>query len=176
MAKLNRLIKGQDVAFDTHQAGDGQSIHWQDLHLEKRLHGRRGKLKFPLFGGQQPSKPRNMSNDDYKAIVSEVKKALKGNNDLVSDLAETIVDVIKRFSNNSATLEHAIEAANKLAESFNLGKRFSDEIHTRFGSISNYTSLHIDPRDHLIYEISQSKEGVTIETPKFYPKKKRRLI
>jgi hypothetical protein len=35
MAKLNRLMKGQDLAFDTHQAGDRQSVNWLALHMEK---------------------------------------------------------------------------------------------------------------------------------------------
>jgi hypothetical protein len=53
--ELRQLIKGQNVTFDTHQAGDSQNVHVKHLHLEKRLHGGRGKARFPLFGDIKPS-------------------------------------------------------------------------------------------------------------------------
>jgi hypothetical protein len=53
MATLKRLINGQDIAFDTHQAGT-QHIRHRDLHLEKRLHSG-GKIRYPMFGNRGSS-------------------------------------------------------------------------------------------------------------------------
>ena len=167
MAKLNRLIKGQDLAFDTHQAGDGQPVNWKDLHMEKRLHGNRGKLKFPLFGGQKPSKPKNMSNVDYNNTISEVRKELKKNPSRVKELADTISSQVKKFVSKEVTLEHAVEAADKIAEAFDLDKTFNKSVVSKFGNIMKLSSYHIDRKDGLMYMISQTEKKTVVETARF---------
>ena len=123
MAKLGGLINGQDVAFDTHQAGDGQSTNWEKLHLEKRLHNKRGKARFPLLGKEQPSKS-GMDQREFSRVTREVKKVLKKNEDLVIDLAKIIVEQLQRFSSGEATIEDARAAAKKIANVFDLDEEF----------------------------------------------------
>jgi hypothetical protein len=163
MAKLNRLIKGQDLAFDTHQAGDGQSVHWPALHMEKRLHGGRGKLKFPLVGGFLPSKPKRMSDDDYFSILKEVTKALKKNDRLVRELVDTVIGELNRWSNGDATVGTAIEAANKIAKYFALGESLDQVVAERLGVISSVKTIHRDEKDKLLYEVIQSKKSVVVQ-------------
>lgn len=163
MAKLNRLIKGQDLHFDTHQAGDGQSVNWPALHMEKRLHGGRGKLKFPLLGGFLPSKPKRMSDDDYFSILKEVTKALKKNDRLVRELADTVIGELNRWSSGDATVAAAIEASNKIAKYFDLGDSFEEVVSEKLGVLSLVKTIHKDEKDKLLYEILQSKKSVVVQ-------------
>lgn len=164
MAKLNRLIKGQDVVFDTHQAGDGQNINLSALHMEKRLHGGRGKLRFPLLGGSNPSKPEKMSKADYNSIIQEVTRALKKNDRLVRELAETVIDELNRWGSGQATVGNAVEAANKIAGYFALGESFEKSVAKKLGGISSVKTLHKDAKDRLLYEVIQSATEVVVQT------------
>lgn len=174
MTKLNRLIKGQDLAFDTHQAGDGQPINWRDLHMEKRLHGGRGKLKFPLFGGQEPSKPQKMSKEDYQSTISEVRRVLRKNSSLVSNLAETITDQIKKFSSQNVTIEQAEEAANKIAATFGLDNYFVEDVVSKFRISNKYSNYYIDKSDNLLYQVSISRKEVEVSAARLHIKKQKR--
>lgn len=169
MAKLNRLIKGQDLAFDTHQAGDGQSANWSALHMEKRLHGGRGKLRFPLVGGFTPSKPKRMSDDDYYSILKEVTKALRKNDRLVRDLVDTVIGELNRWSSGDATVGTAIEAANKIAKYFDLGESLDQVIAEKLGVITSLKTLHKDDKDKLLYEILQSDRNIIVQTARGLP-------
>lgn len=163
MAKLNRLIKGQDLKFDTHQAGDAQSVNWPALHMEKQLHGGRGKIKFPLLGGFLPSKPKRMSDDDYFSILKEVAKALKKNDRLVHALVDTVLGELNRWSSGDATIGNAIEAANKIAKYFNLGESLDHVVSEKLGVIASIKTLHRDEKDKLLYEIFQSDKSVVVQ-------------
>lgn len=171
MAKLNRLIKGQDLVFDTHQAGDSQSVNWKDLHMEKRLHGKRGKLKFPLLGGQEPTKPKNMNNEDYKSTIREVKKALKKNPQLVADLAETITDEMRRFIAQEVTIDQAREAANKIASAFDLDEYFIETVESKLENLIKYSSYHLDNKDGLAYQVSISGKTTEVSAARLPIKK-----
>jgi hypothetical protein len=174
MAKLNRLIKGQDLAFDTHQAGDGQPVNWKDLHMEKRLHGGRGKLRFPLFGGQNPKKPRNMNSEDYESTIREVKAALKKNADLVEKLSETITEKMKKFSSQDVTAEQVREAANKIASAFDLDESFIENVVSKFGRLTEYSSYHLDKKDFLLYQVSISSKATEVKAARLRLNKMKR--
>jgi hypothetical protein len=169
MTKLNRLIKGQDLAFDTHQAGDGQCANWPALHMEKRLHGGRGKLRFPLVGGFTPSKPKRMSDDDYFSILKEVTKALRKNDHLVRDFVDTVIGELNRWSSGEATVGTAIEAANKIAKYFDLGESLDQVVSQKLGVISSLKTLHKDEKDKLLYEIFQSDKNVIVQAARGLP-------
>jgi hypothetical protein len=164
MAKLNRLIKGQDLHFDTHQAGDGQSVNWPALHMEKRLHGGSAKLKFPLLGGFLPSKRKRMSDDDYFSILKEVTKPLKKNDPLVRELADTLIGELNRWSSGDATVGAAIEASNKIAKYFDLSESFDEVVVERLGVLSSVKTMHRDEKDKLLCEILQSEKSVVVQT------------
>jgi hypothetical protein len=166
MAKLSRLIQGQDVYFDTHQAGDRQQANWENLHLEKRLH-RGGKIRFHFFGDRDPMSSERVSEKDSARVVSEVRKTLRKNVQLTEQLAETIVTQLNRFRGGDVTLEQAQEAARNIARAFDLGEEFvaSAVIHAK-AQISRFATLHPGKRPGTVVEVVQTAERVTIQRPK----------
>lgn len=165
MAKLSRLIQGQNIAFDTHQAGDRQEVKWKDLHLEKRLHGG-GKIRFPLFGDISPSSSEGVSDDKFSKVVSEVKRTLRRNQNLQQQLAESIVSQIYRFKSGEVTVADAQEAANKIADAFDLGKYFiSATLQGANAQIIQYSTLHPGLRPGSAIEIVQSADHVLVQKP-----------
>lgn len=168
VAKLSRLINGQDIKFDTHQAGDGQTVNWKAVHLEKRMHNRKGKIRIPLLGNGNPSS-RRMSRDDFERIMREVRNELDSNQALIKKLAETIVDILGKFSSGQSTSEDAKQAAKKVAGYFDLDDEFESvlERYAR-GKLVSYTSVHMNPETGLLQEISQSKDCVVIRKARKY--------
>jgi hypothetical protein len=165
MARLSRLIQGQDVSFDTHQAGDGQPVRWDGLHLEKRLH-RGGKIRFPFFGERQPSWNEGLSEEKYDRIVREVQKALRKDGQLLEKLAQTIVTQLDRFSNGEATIEDAQQAARKIAYAFDLGEEFVASATVYADSrIARVATLHPGQRAGSVVEIVQSASSIDIQKP-----------
>jgi hypothetical protein len=168
MTTLGKLIQGQDISFDTHQAGDGQETRWRNVHLEKRRHGKRGKVRYPLFDGQ-PSKSRNVSDEDFREITREVRSALRRDEALTQRLAETIVDVVRRFSSGRATPEDARAAAKKIAGVFGLTEDFVNEVEVyarqRFVLLS---TIHFLTDSGTLYQVSLSAERVEIRRVRGY--------
>lgn len=166
MAKLGGLINGQDVAFDTHQAGDSQIVNWKDVHLEKRIHNKRGKARFPILGNQEPS-VSGMTDNDLRRVTKEVKKTLRKNESLVKELAITIVDVLKRFSNGEASPKDAREAAKKIAKAFDLNADFLRVVEEYADKkLETFTTIHFNPGEDSLHEIILSKEKITIQKPR----------
>lgn len=166
MAKLTRLIRGQDIVFDTHQSGDGQEIHVKELHLEKRLHKKGWKIRFPLFGEQEPSYSPGMPDKEYVRIVKEVKRTLGKNAKLKEDLAETIVSQLRRFRSGEISVQEAIEAAGKIAGYFDLGPPFMASVSSHVASKSLLVStLHLAQKPGTVVEINQSRDKVEILKP-----------
>jgi len=166
MAKLGGLINGQDVAFDTHQAGDSQKTNWKKVHLEKRLHNKRGKARFPLLGNEQPSNS-GMNDNDFNRVKREVKKALKKNKNLLDELASTIVTQLKRFSSGEASREDARETARRFAGYFDLDHDFLRVVEEYADKqLSSFTTIHYNPAEQTLHEIHQSKEEIVIQKPR----------
>ena len=172
MAKqLRILIKEQDVAFDTHQAGDGQSVNWEKLHLEKRLH-KGGKARFPLFGNEKPSSS-GMNEDDFSRVKKEVRKALE-NQKIFEALAKRIVDELDRFRNGNATHENAREAAQKIAGYFDLDKNFLRIVEEYADNkLLSFTTIHFNPNELTLHEIHQSGKEIAIQKPRIHNSLKR---
>ena len=164
--ELRRIIKGQDVAFDTHQAGDSQNVHVEHLHLEKRLHGGRGKARFPLFGDIKPSSSRRMSATVLNDVTNEVSKALRKDETLTKELAQTIVNVLKRFRNGNANAnrdihEEAREAAKRIASYFDLDDEFLMVVENYSkGTLICFMTIHFNQEDGTLHEIAQSADSV----------------
>lgn len=166
MAKLGGLINGQDVAFDTHQAGDGQGINWKHLHLEKRLHKGGAKARFPLFGEEPPSS-RGMNERELNRVSTEIRSALKNNRDLVEDLAETIAEQLRRFSSGEAEIHHARQAAQRIAGAFDLNESFLRAVEEYYeGKIFSFTSIHFNPAQNSLHEIVITGAGIAVQKPR----------
>lgn len=167
MAKLNRLIQGQDVTFDTHQAGDGQEINWRSLHLEKRLH-KGGKIRFHLFGEGETTHGDRISEKDLGRVVREVRDTLNKNEKLARQLAETIVEQVKRFRSGDVTARDAMEAARNIARAFDLGEPFLSlaEIVVTDSRIARFSTIHPGKRPGSVIEIVQDAERVSVQRPK----------
>ncbi len=162
MGKLNGLINGQDVAFDTHQSGDGQETNWENVHLEKRLHGKRGKARYPLLGDEEPSNS-GMNDRDFSRVTREVKRELKKNSNLLNELAETIVNELERFSNGTATIRHAREAAQKVSDYFDLMPEFLEKVErTAQNKLTSYTSIYKNQKLKTLHAVFISKEKIRI--------------
>lgn len=169
MATLKRLINGQDITFDTHQAGDCQPVNWRAVHMEKQIHGKKGKIKFPLVGDDKPDVSGGMSQKDYESVTREVSNELRKNRRLVNLLAEIVVGTLERFSHGVATTEDAKKAAKQFAEYFSLDESFV-EYSERYAKerLVSATSTHISKETGHIHKISQSAEQVSILRIKNY--------
>jgi hypothetical protein len=54
MATLRKLIKNQSLTLDTRQAGDGQAVRSDDLHMEKQLHAKPyGEIRSSFSGNRE---------------------------------------------------------------------------------------------------------------------------
>jgi hypothetical protein len=164
MGKLGSLITGQDVTFDTHQAGDGQPTRWRNVHLEKRLHDGGGKIRYPLLDGTNPSATRKVSKEQLVKVNSEVKKALMKDKTLTDALAQKVVEVLGRFSGGTATSENAREAAKSLARYFDLDEDFvrvvEDYADDRLAFVR---TIHFNPLSNTYHQIKQSSESIQIK-------------
>jgi len=169
MAKLNRLINGQNIRFDTHQAGDGQEVHWTDVHLEKRLHNHGGKIRFPLIGNGKPSKSYRVSDEEYNRVIREVRDVLDSNREILEKLARTIVDILSKFSNGKANTEDARQAAKKIAGYFNLDDQF-ETIMERYAKsrLIFFISVHMNYETGFLQEIIQSRDRVSVRKARKY--------
>jgi hypothetical protein len=165
VAKLGRLIQGQDVTFDTHQAGDGQEINWRSLHLEKRLH-RGGKIRFHLFGDAEPTYSDRVSEKDFFRVVREVRDTLHKNEKLATQLAETIVVQVQRFRGGAVTTETALEAARNIARAFDLGEPFVGLAEVAANArIARFSTIHPGKRPGTVVEIVQDARQVSVQRP-----------
>jgi hypothetical protein len=177
MAKFGGLIKGQDIAFDTHQQGDSQATRLNDLHLEKRLHAG-GKIRFPFFGNEPPSSSRKVSPETFQRVTKEVAKTLHRDAHLTEELGKLIVNQLVRFSSGDISVENAQVAASRIASYFDLGADFETAVARFAGKVMvEFTSHHKSLVDERYVEIRQSAEEVRLRNdPRAYrvviPKKK----
>lgn len=159
------LISGQDVVFDTHQAGDGRPIRVEDLHLEKRLHSG-GKIRFPLFGEGQP-RSSGLNEAERGRVIREVERALSKDPVLVRELARVVYEQLSRFSQNTASLDDARQAARSIAVFFKLGEEFVNEVAAfHEGKLVQFVTHHRDPDSLERFEIRQRPAEIEIRKAK----------
>jgi hypothetical protein len=168
MAKLSRLINGQKLRFDTHQAGDRQPMRLPDLHMDK-LPDKGGKIRFDFFGTAEPV-VTGMSDERARRVIGEVRRALGKNPQLRDELAQTIVKQLQRFKNGSVSLADARAAARNIAKAFDLSEDFVTEVvrYNELGYVERARSLHLGHRPGSVYEIVQSQDGVLVQKPSDY--------
>lgn len=166
MANLKRLINGQNLRFDTHQAGDAQATKWQHVHLEKILH-QGGSVKFPLVGDFQPTVSSRIGRDQLESVLREVRHELRKDPKLVQAMAESVVYALSRFSSGAATIEDAKLAAKKFAKYFGLDENFVRTVEDYMGQrLHKFTSYHRNPDSIFLEEISFTDRRVEIRKSK----------
>lgn len=170
--KLARLIDDQDLAFDTHQSGDGQKIHWREIHMEKRMHNNLGKARFPLAGNAEPSKSKTMSDQTFSKISKEVRTVLRKNQSLATELAKTVANELHRFSSGKASEKDARKAAIKMAGYFCLDETFEQLVVNYLkANLGMVTTVHRNPNGKP-YEIIQSADKIEVrQARKSIPRK-----
>lgn len=165
MAVMKRLIQGQDLAFDTHQSGDGQPLKIGGLHMEKRLH-RGGKIRFSFFTGEVTSSS-NVSAERQDAVVREVRRELRRNPGLQKSLSRTIVDQLIRFSGGNCTVDQCVLAANSIALAFGLGESLSQRVAIDAqGRVVECSTFHLAERPGVVKEIVQRARSVVVQSAK----------
>lgn len=167
MATFKRLIQGQNVRFDTHQAGDGQAINAEHLHLEKILHEGGGKIRFPMTGDFEPNYSSRVSNKQFESVRREVQRELKKNKERTTELGKAIVDVFRQYTSETVSIETLKTAAKKLAGYFGLDENFVKTVEEYAnGQFLSFTSFHINPENEMLQEIKLSQKRVEIKKSK----------
>lgn len=139
---LKNLINGQDIKFDTHQAGDKAEVNWRDLHMEKYIHDRRGSIKFDFFSSREPQNS-GMHEKDFNRVQREVKKILRKDPEKLQKFADLAVSEIVRFSSGEASQDDVELAAKNIAGHFDLNSNFEKVVVNLYGNkISSFISIH----------------------------------
>lgn len=167
------LLTNQRVSFDTHQWGDGQAVRWENLHLEKLVLGSGLKVKYPLFGNQQPTgfqRGRRADKKQLREITNEIKRALKDDK-LRQQLAEDVSKVLNGFGSGKITAAEAREAAQKLAGHFGLQQEFTSKVEQEYkGRLIQMVTYHPDTISTRQFMIVQNKRYVRLqEATRIYP-------
>jgi len=132
---MDKLIDNQTIDFDTHQAGSGEEILIDGLHMHKRINGKRGKgvsVIFPLYGKSEiVFRPRTTKNKLRQQILNEIKNVLKKNHEKRDEFVMTIIDEIKRYSNGlpeEKKIDNIKKGASKIAKIFSKNDEVKNEI------------------------------------------------
>jgi len=150
---MKRLIKDQNIKFDTHQAGDRQKINLNGLHLEKILHKPKGiKLKFHFFDSTASEKQNSNVN----------KQLLKKK----EEFEQLIMDTLQRYHRDGITEKYALKTAQNIASYFNLNKDFVSKVikYGKNNSIIEATTIQEDAQTHKRHSIKQTKKDITISS------------
>jgi hypothetical protein len=132
---MEALIDGQTISFDMHAAGNREPAGVKDLHMHKRMNGKkyaRVQVRFPLRGGAEPLfTPPSTDNVIRRKLMTEVKSVLKKNPQKRQQLVETVIDQIERYGSTLPKPEmiNAIRSgAAKIGEFFGDGGEITQEI------------------------------------------------
>ncbi len=168
---MKALIKNQNIKFDTHQAGDGQKINLEALHLEKILHDSKGtKIKFHFFGAIPIDKQNtNVDKNLLRLIQKEVSKEINKNKQKSSELGRLIVNTLYRYKNSGIVEKEALEAAKNIASYFQLNKDFVSKT-IKYAKDSNkieeVITTHIGTETNKKHKIQQTAESIIISSRK----------
>ncbi len=108
-----------------------------------------------------------MNERELNRVTKEVKKVLRKNEHLVRNLAETIVEELRRFSSGEATSEDARDAARKIANAFDLNEDFLrvvEEYSKR--NLTSFVSIHFNPSQNALQEVLITKTEVAVQKPR----------
>ena len=168
---MKRLIKNQNIKFDTHQAGDSQEINLEALHLEKILHDSKNtKIKFHFFGVTPLEKQNtNVDKNIITKIQKEVSSALNKDAKKTEQLGKLLIDTLARYKNNNMDEAEALAVAKKFASYFNLNENFIRKT-IKYAKdskiILEVVTTHSDYTTKKRYKIKQTPTSITLSSRK----------
>lgn len=132
---MKELINGQTIKFDMHSAGDGKPAGVRDLHMHKRMNGKRFKgvgVRFPLAGRADIQfDSKNSKRGDGERVIREIKNALERDAQLRVRLVATLMEEIERFSGSlpkSEKINLMRRGAEKIAGFFSDDRKVLQEM------------------------------------------------
>lgn len=143
---MKQLIQDQTVSFDTHQAGDGREVLIDQLHLHKRMNGKKHKgvnIKIPL----DPNKPIDYGIAKEKigrSIINEIRKVFRKDPDKVREFAKYVANQIDRYGSGMSENQSRVflaKTSEGLAKHFELNSKIKKKLSEE---INNYVTIHND--------------------------------
>lgn len=164
---MKQIIQNQTISFDTHQAGDGQEIEPDQLHMHKKMNGKKFKgvnIRIPL----NPNKPIDYSGNnskDGRQLINEIKGVFKKDPNKVRQIAKLVANRISRYTKNMTpenSKEFLDNTARALATHFELNDKIMEVVKSQIEShLSFYVTQHIDENGKFFY-IKQDIDEKTI--------------
>lgn len=154
---MKQIIQNQTISFDTHQAGDGQQINVDGLHMHKRMNSKKFKgvdVRIPL----NPDEEIIFSGNNSKLsnqIINEIKSVFKKDPEKVREMAKTLAGVISRYSKdmNAKNSKDFLENSSKaIAKHFGLNKNIESKLSSEINNhVSFLITAHEDEKGKLYY-------------------------
>lgn len=154
---MKQIIQDQTISFDTHQAGDGQEINIDGLHMHKRMNSKKFKgvnIRIPLNPDEEISYSGNNSKLSNE-IINEIKTVFKKNPAKVREMAKTLAGIISRYSkdmNAKNSKEFTDNSAKAIAKHFDLNEDISGKLDSGINKhLSFVITSHEDENGKLYY-------------------------
>ena len=154
---MKQIIQDQTISFDTHQAGDGRKIEISQLHMHKRMNGKKFKgveIKIPL-NPDQPIDFGDSKSDIGTQIINEIKNVFKKNPTKVREMAKYIANRISRYSedmNPETSKKFFEDGAKAIAKHFDLNEKIEQNITEQMKNhLSFYITAHSDEEGNTFY-------------------------
>ena len=154
---MKSIIQNQTISFDTHQAGDGKKIKVDQLHMHKRMNGKKFKgveIRIPF----SPDLPIDFGNSNSlvgQQIINEIKQVFKKNPIKVREMAKSIANRISRFSEDMTAEEAKAffeEGAKSIAKHFELNEKIEQNLTEQIKqNLSFYITAHSDNEGNIFY-------------------------
>ena len=160
---MKRLIAGQTIKCDMHDAGSGQQRKWGDgLHIHKRMHGDvygSAQIRIPIDSDKKMTITARGGEEIKMRLIKEIRVAFKDKQKR-TEFVEGLVSEIRRFSDNQNTEEKCRDAAKRIARLFGLNDKIIREIIEKIElEMTRYTSIHND-MDGKLYYFTQSRGAI----------------
>lgn len=154
---MKQIIQDQTISFDTHQAGDGKKIEVDQLHMHKRMNGKKFKgveIKIPL-NPNEPIDFGDSKSDIGQQIINEIKHVFKKNPSKVREMAKYIANRISRYSDDM-TAENSRsffeDGAKAIAKHFELKEKIEETLTEQIKNhLSFYITAHSDKEGNTFY-------------------------
>lgn len=149
---MKALIQDQTVTFDTHQAGDRQPIKVDDLHMHKRMNGRRHRgvnIRIPLNPNEEIDYRGNPNSESE--IMNEIKSVFKKNPSKVTEMAKELASIIKRYGRDMTEENREgflVGAAESIAKHFELKPEVKEKL---MSGVRGLLTSHTDSQGKTYY-------------------------
>ncbi|MES2654405.1 MAG: hypothetical protein V4620_02395 [Bacteroidota bacterium] len=154
---MKQIIQNQTIGFDTHQAGDGQVIKVDELHMHKRMNEGKYRgvdIRIPLDPNKEIIYTGNNSRDAER-IISEIKRVFKKDSSKVTEMAKYVANTISRYATDMLAEESKAfldNSASSIAKHFDLEGKIANRMTREINKhISFYITSHRDETGKLFY-------------------------